>query len=108
MSYGSSAFEPWMLDEEESIAHIKRAYDLGINTFDTADVYGSGLSEIVLGKAIKKHQLPRDEIVVMTKVFGTVGRDPTQGFLRQPKEELFKMHYVNQQGLSRKASMQFF
>lgn len=44
------------------------SYDLGIQTFDTANVYSNGLSEVVLGKAIKQHNLPRDEIVVMTKV----------------------------------------
>lgn len=43
-------------------------YDLGIQTFDTANVYSNGLSEVILGKAIKQHNLPRDEIVVMTKV----------------------------------------
>ena len=51
------------------IAQIKRAYDLGINTFDTADIYSNGLSEFTLGKAIKQHNLPRDEIVVMTSDF---------------------------------------
>ena len=44
------------------------SYDLGIQTFDTANVYSNGLSEVILGKAIKQHNLPRDEIVVMTKV----------------------------------------
>lgn len=74
MSYGTSKFESWMLEEEESIKHIKAAYDLGINTFDTADVYSNGLSEVVLGKAIKQHKLPRDEIVVMTKLHFTCVR----------------------------------
>jgi aryl-alcohol dehydrogenase-like predicted oxidoreductase len=45
-----------------------RSYDLGIQTFDTANIYSHGLSEVVLGKAIKQHNLPRDGIVVMTKV----------------------------------------
>lgn len=43
-------------------------YDLGIQTFDTANVYSNGESERVLGKAIKKFNLPREEIVVLTKV----------------------------------------
>jgi aryl-alcohol dehydrogenase-like predicted oxidoreductase len=38
MTYGSSKWQKWVLDEEESIKHIKAAYDAGINTFDTADV----------------------------------------------------------------------
>jgi aryl-alcohol dehydrogenase-like predicted oxidoreductase len=87
MSYGSSDWQSWVrvapidqfvyiydnilfqvLDEEEAMKHIKAAYDAGIQTFDTADVYSNGLSEVILGKAIKKFNLPRDEIVVMTKV----------------------------------------
>lgn len=37
MSYGSAEYQPWILPEEEGIAHIKAAYDVGINTFDTAN-----------------------------------------------------------------------
>lgn len=44
------------------------SYEAGINTFDTADTYSNGVSEIILGKAIKELKLPRNEIVVMTKV----------------------------------------
>lgn len=47
---------------------LRDSYDAGIQTFDTANVYSNGESEIILGKAIKQHNLPRDEIVVMTKV----------------------------------------
>ncbi|CAE6429426.1 hypothetical protein ACGC1H_000914 [Rhizoctonia solani] len=72
MSYGTPEWQGWVLGEEEGIKHIKAAYDLGIQTFDTANVYSNGLSEVVLGKAIKQHNLPRDEIVVMTKVYFTV------------------------------------
>lgn len=43
-------------------------YDMGIQSFDTADAYSKGMSEVVLGKAIKEFNLPREEIVVMTKV----------------------------------------
>ncbi|KAF9442530.1 Aldo/keto reductase, partial [Macrolepiota fuliginosa MF-IS2] len=69
MQYGDPRWQPWVIgDEEEVTRHIKTAYDAGIQTFDTANVYSNGASEIVLGKAIKKLNLPRDEIVVMTKV----------------------------------------
>lgn len=54
------------LDDDESVRALKRGFDLGINHFDTADVYGDGHSEIVVGRALK--DLPRDEIVVATKV----------------------------------------
>ncbi|EEB88059.1 hypothetical protein MPER_14326, partial [Moniliophthora perniciosa FA553] len=68
MSYGDKDWEQWLLPEEEGIKHIKAAYDAGINTFDTANIYSNGTSEIILGKAIKQLGLPREEIVVMTKV----------------------------------------
>ncbi|KAG8882414.1 hypothetical protein FRB98_003720 [Tulasnella sp. 332] len=67
MSYGSSNWQNWVLDEKEGIEHIKLAYDLGINAFDTSNTYSNGLSEVVLGKAIKQHKLPREEIIIMTK-----------------------------------------
>jgi aryl-alcohol dehydrogenase-like predicted oxidoreductase len=68
MSYGNREWGDWLLDEKEGIAHIKAAFEAGINSFDTANVYSNGTSEVILGKAIKELQLPRDEIVVMTKV----------------------------------------
>jgi aryl-alcohol dehydrogenase-like predicted oxidoreductase len=68
LSYGEAAWQPWILDEEQGLQHIKAAYDAGINTFDTANIYSNGLSEVILGKAIKMWGFPRDEIVVMTKV----------------------------------------
>ncbi|KAG8688695.1 hypothetical protein FRC09_012771 [Ceratobasidium sp. 395] len=67
MSYGSPEWSGWVQGEEEGIKHIKAAYDAGIQTFDTANVYSNGESEKILGKAIKQLKLPRDEIVVMTK-----------------------------------------
>jgi len=97
MSYGGPEFMKWVLPEEESIKHIKAAYDAGINTFDTANVYSNGRSEIILGKAIKQHNLPRDEIVVMTKVFFQVGRGTAIAIGAGDGDG-----YVNQHGLSRK------
>ncbi|EDR02306.1 uncharacterized protein LACBIDRAFT_254038, partial [Laccaria bicolor S238N-H82] len=106
MSYGSPEWQPWVLPEEESIKHIKAAYDAGINTFDTANVYSNGLSEVTVGKAIKQLNLPRDEIVVMTKVFFTVGRSINAPFLQGNVQD--QMGYVNQHGLSRKAHHHIF
>ncbi|KAG9048326.1 hypothetical protein FS837_000260 [Tulasnella sp. UAMH 9824] len=83
--------------------HIKTAYDLGINAFDTADVYANGRSEIVLGKAIKKYNLPRDEIVVMTKGFQPVPHNiDHEGWLITTPEKFDSMRYTNQYGTSRK------
>ncbi|KAJ7113385.1 NADP-dependent oxidoreductase domain-containing protein [Mycena epipterygia] len=101
MSYGDPKWAGgWVLPEEEASKHIKAAYDAGINTFDTANGYSNGLSEIVLGKAIKEHQLPRDEIVVMTKVFYTVGHKTDDLLYADP--DVDSKGYVNQHGLSRK------
>ncbi|KAJ7476002.1 Aldo/keto reductase [Mycena latifolia] len=78
---------------------IARSYDAGINAFDTSNVYSNGLLEEVLGHAIKQHNLPRDEIVVMTKVFFAVSRDPTE--LPYGKLDMDSDGYVNQYGLNR-------
>ncbi|KAG9048302.1 hypothetical protein FS837_000301 [Tulasnella sp. UAMH 9824] len=102
MSYGHPDWSGWILGEEEGIKQIKAAYDLGINTFDTANVYSAGLSEVILGKAIKQHNLPRDEIVVMTKVFGTVGRTPADTGVGWNDADFERNRYTNQRGLSRK------
>ncbi|KIO29954.1 hypothetical protein M407DRAFT_21008 [Tulasnella calospora MUT 4182] len=100
-SYGSKKEQSWLLEEEKAVEHIKLAYDLGINAFDTADVYSNGESERIIGKAIKKYNLPRDEIVVMTKASVAVSREP--GTLWGASDEtISRLRYTNQQGLSRK------
>ncbi|KAF4578493.1 hypothetical protein EYR36_000300 [Pleurotus pulmonarius] len=100
MSYGTPQWQGWVLPEEEAIKHIKFAYDHGIQTFDTANVYSNGQSEVILGKAIKQHNLPRDEIVVMTKLCGAVSRDPT--FAGIDPRTFDSQGFVNQYGLGRK------
>ncbi|KAF5346826.1 hypothetical protein D9756_010565 [Leucocoprinus leucothites] len=99
MSYGSSEWQPWVLNEEEGIQHIKAAYEYGINTFDTANAYSNGLSEVVLGKAIKELELPHEGIVVLTKLFFPVAHEPGAVTFGPDTD---KSKYVNQQGLSRK------
>ncbi|KAJ6541213.1 NADP-dependent oxidoreductase domain-containing protein [Mycena vulgaris] len=102
MSYGDPKWGGnWVLPEEEGTKHIKAAYDAGINTFDTANGYSNGLSEEVLGRAIKKHNLPRDEIVVMTKLFLAVSKTDTSEATPMIRD-LDAAGYVNQYGLSRK------
>lgn len=54
MSYGNPAWSPWVKEEEEAIKQIRLAYEAGINFFDTADVYSNGLSEVILGKALRE------------------------------------------------------
>jgi aryl-alcohol dehydrogenase (NADP+) len=78
MTYGSSQWRPWVLDEAASRPFLRRALELGINFFDTADVYSLGVSEEVLGRALKEFGPPRDRVVIATKVHGVMGDDPNQ------------------------------
>lgn len=86
MQYGSG--QDWMIaDHEEGILQLKYAYDKGINVsrsplillppcvayvwekaFDTANVYSAGESEVILGKFLKQHKIPRESVVILTKV----------------------------------------
>ena len=69
MTYGTSKWRPWILDEEESRPFIKKALDAGINFFDTADMYSLGVSEELTGKLLRKHGDKRENVVIATKVF---------------------------------------
>ncbi|KAK8089644.1 Versiconal hemiacetal acetate reductase [Apiospora hydei] len=119
MTFGSSTWEgsPWVLDEEESLQVIKAAYDHGINTWicsvlysdlclhgrvvcaalqDTADTYSNGKSEVIVGKALKKFNIPRSKVVIMTKIFNPVMDDDSR------PASVNDGPLVNQMGLSRK------
>src|SRR6186713_204076 len=89
MSYGAPdrGNHPWTLGEAESRPFIKRALDLGINFFDTANVYSDGSSEEIVGRALLDYAL-RAEVVIATKVNGRMRKGP------------------NGAGLSRKAILQ--
>src|SRR5215813_440233 len=78
MTYGSKRWREWVLEEEESRPFIQKALDLGINFFDTADMYSSGVSEEILGRALKDSRTSRDKVVIATKVFNPMGDDPNQ------------------------------
>jgi aryl-alcohol dehydrogenase (NADP+) len=80
MTYGSSKWRDWVLDEEASRPFIQRALELGINFFDTADMYSLGASEEVTGRALKDFA-KREEVVVATKVFYALNDKPNQGGL---------------------------
>ena len=87
MTYGSKRWREWVLEEEEGRPFIRRALELGINFFDTADVYSLGVSEEILGRALKDFGPPRDRVAIATKVFSVMGDG------------------ANQRGLSRKHIM---
>ena len=83
MSYGSPSWRPWVLPEEQSRPFIRRALDLGVNFFDTADVYSRGESERIVGAALKDFAR-RDEVVIATKVRFDMSADPNdQGLSRK-------------------------
>jgi aryl-alcohol dehydrogenase-like predicted oxidoreductase len=103
MSIGHKAWQPWVEDDEAKVtALLKAAYDRGLNTWDTANVYSAGHSEILIGKAVKKLSIPRNKLVLLTKCFGTVGEEPGANHIRFPEMKNTK-DYVNQSGLSRAA-----
>jgi 1-deoxyxylulose-5-phosphate synthase len=76
MTYGSSRWRPWVLDEDASRPLIKQALEAGINFFDTADMYSSGASEEVLGRALKDFGPGREKVIIATKVFYPMGDGP--------------------------------
>jgi len=69
MSFGDKKWADWVIEEEEALPIIKYAWDLGINFWDTANVYSNGVSETVTGHAMKKYNIPRDRLVLATKVY---------------------------------------
>jgi len=75
MSYGSSAWRPWVLDEEEAGPIVRAAVEAGITFFDTADVYSDGASEVVTGRLLRP-LLSREELVVATKLFSPMTPGP--------------------------------
>ncbi|KAI0628885.1 NADP-dependent oxidoreductase domain-containing protein [Trametes polyzona] len=101
MQYGHTGWNEWVLGEEEALEHIKFAYENGIQTFDTANVYSNGLSEVILGNVIKKLNLPREELVIMTKLHGAVAPDYGTNLMREGKKP-DEVGLVNQYGQSRK------
>ncbi|HYU32013.1 MAG TPA: aldo/keto reductase [Thermoanaerobaculia bacterium] len=77
MSYGDPAWRDWVLGEEAARPFIRRALELGVNFFDTADMYSRGASEEVVGRALRDFTR-RDEVVLATKVYFPVKDGPNQ------------------------------
>jgi aryl-alcohol dehydrogenase-like predicted oxidoreductase len=75
MTYGDPAWRSWVLSEEAGRPFLKRALEYGINFFDTADMYSRGVSEEILGRAVRDFTR-RDAVVVATKAFYPMSEDP--------------------------------
>jgi 1-deoxyxylulose-5-phosphate synthase len=74
MTYGTPQWRPWVLDEAASRPLVRRAIELGINFFDTADMYSAGESEVLTGRFVREF-CKRDEVVIATKLYFPVSLD---------------------------------
>lgn len=100
MSFGDPGWQDWILDEKASLPLLKAAYDRGLNTWDTANIYSNGKSEEIIGKALKEYKIPRDKVVILTKCFCYIGEEYSyQNDAEMPSTK----DYVNHGGLSRRA-----
>src|SRR5687768_15979406 len=74
MTFGSSEWAPWVLNLDESAIILRQALDLGINFFDTADMYSLGKSEEIIGKVLLD-LVPRHKLVIATKLYNPMSGD---------------------------------
>ncbi|KAG7087292.1 hypothetical protein E1B28_013270 [Marasmius oreades] len=102
MSFGSPDWAPWVLGEEQSLEILKAAWDRGINTIDTANVYSNGESERIVGVFLEKYKIPRNQVIIASKCNNLVADAPGIRTILHP-ELRKKRQYVNQYGLSRAA-----
>ena len=106
MSYGSKKWADWVEDDKEKVfAILKHCYDRGLRTFDTADVYSNGLSERLLGEFLRKYNIRRETVVILSKVNFPVDETlhTTLGGPLDSENDILDL--TNQQGLSRKHIM---
>ena len=94
MSYGSSDWQDWVLNEDASLPLLEHAWKAGITAWDTADIYSNGESERIIAKAIDKYKIPRDDLVILSKCYFPVTPDDQKHNFRDP--------IPNRSGLSRK------
>jgi aryl-alcohol dehydrogenase-like predicted oxidoreductase len=78
MSYGTAPWAEWVLGEAAAQPFFRKAWEAGINFYDTADVYSHGTSEEVLGRALRELKIPREQVVIATKVNGAMGPSPNE------------------------------
>lgn len=97
MTYGTPAWRPWVLDEDASRPLVRHAVELGINFFDTADMYSGGESEVLTGRFVREF-CKREEVVIATKVYYPVDLGFKGGNSAAAKPD----RRPNMDGLSRK------
>jgi aryl-alcohol dehydrogenase-like predicted oxidoreductase len=82
----------------EALPLLKAAYDRGLNTWDNANTYSNGASEQLIAKAIKKYNIPRQKLIILTKCFSPVGEEPDIAPLKYDDMIQKSKDYVNQIG----------
>ncbi|KAG8889330.1 hypothetical protein FRB98_004947 [Tulasnella sp. 332] len=102
MGFGSDQWQPWVLNEDKALPLLKTAWDRGVTTLDTANMYSNGESERIIGKFIQVYNIPREKLVIMTKCRFLVGENlrvlaPAMLNLENTRD------HVNQSRLSRAA-----
>jgi aryl-alcohol dehydrogenase-like predicted oxidoreductase len=105
MTFGGNGFWKNIGAQQQSEANalVRQSFDAGVNFFDTANVYSNGLSEQILGQSLKDLGLPRDEVVVATKVYGRMMDIPTADAADKIQAEAVRRNGArNITGLSRK------
>ncbi|KZT51996.1 Aldo/keto reductase [Calocera cornea HHB12733] len=103
MSFGSHLWSDWILDEDKALPLLKAAWDRGVTTLDTANVYSNGESERIIAKFIKKYNIPRSKLVILTKAFFLCVDGKPEIFSGKHPELPNTRDFVNQSGLSREA-----
>lgn len=93
MSFGepSKDFHEWSLNQEETTKVIKRAFELGVNFIDTANVYSHGTSEIFIGNALKELNTPREKVVIAPKVYFNPGKLSKEAIIRECDQSLKRL-----------------
>jgi len=93
MTFGQKSIRGWNIEKDDAVKIVETAWKAGVNFFDTANVYNQGESETILGAAIKELGIPRNEVVIATKVYAEMIK-PEGSAMPSIKE--------NNKGLSRK------
>ena len=93
MSFGKASkdFHEWTLPYEDTKEMLAYAYDLGVNFIDTANTYAFGTSEEYIGKALKELQIPRDKVVLASKVYFNEGHLKKEAILREIDQTLERL-----------------
>jgi len=105
MSFGTpSNVMGWTLPEAQALPILKHAFEVGINTWDTADIYGNGDSERIIGTALQKYKIPRQKVVLLSKCYAGLPED-TDNLNEAEMLQAMSVNdgvMVNRVGLSRK------